>query len=227
MLLGSMFSGLIITLLFVQKGIAYNLIQFMQYFILIFGFFTAAFVAEFLEKIKNRIVRYGVIILLLMVSVPTVIGNILGFYGSGRTALAQISNNELAALSFIKQNSNRDSIILTYPFDSNYHWAYKAQPWPISVWYDTAYVSAISSRRTFLSNEGQVDILGINYADRHKDVQKYFKGEDAAFDKQFIESNKIGYIYIYKPVVKKTLDEHMLDVVKVYENNEVVIYKAL
>ena len=188
---------------------------------------SRASVADFLVKINNKVIRYVVAVALLVVSIPTVIGNIIEFYGPGKTPLAEVDNNELSALSYLKNNSGPNSIILTYPFDAGSHWAYKAQPWPISVWFDTAYVSAISGRRTFLSNEGQVDIIGIDYKSRHDDVQKYFTGDDEIFDKNFVIDNKIDYIYIYKPLLTKPLDEKTLDVTKIYENSEAEIFKVI
>jgi hypothetical protein len=222
-----MFSGLIVVLLFVQRGIAYNLIQFMQYFILIFGFFSAAFVATVLSKIKSKFLKFILAGLLILVSAPTVIGNLKEFYGPKRTPLAKVGSNELAALNYLKINTPDDAVILTYPFDYENRWDYKAQPWPISIWYDTAYVSAIASRRTFLSNEGQVDILGIPFSGRHLDVQKYFKEGNATFNNQFIKDNGIGYVYVFKAKLKKPLDEKVLGLGKFYENDEVIIYKSL
>lgn len=226
LLLGSMFSGLIVVLLFVQRGVAYNLIQFMQYFILIFGFFSAAFVAAALSKIKSKFLRLFLVGLLIVLSIPTVIGNLVEFYGPEKTPLAKVSRNELAALNYLRSNTSEDTVILTYPFDSGYRWDYKAQPWPISVWFDTAYVSALASRRTFLSNEGQVDILGISFNDRHLDVQKYFKEGNADFNNEFIKKNGIGYVYVFKAELKKPLNGKTLGLTEFYENDEVIIYKS-
>lgn len=227
LLLSSMLSGLIVVLLFVQRGIAYNLIQFMQYFILIFGFFSAAFVAATLSKIKSKFLRFFLAGILIAVSIPTVIGNLVEFYGPEKTPLAKVSANELAALNYLKSNTPDNALVLTYPFDSGYRWNYKAQPWPISVWYDTAYVSALSSRRTFLSNEGQVDILGIPFKERHLEVQKYFKEGNASYNNEFIKKNGIGYVYVFKAELEKPLDGKILGLAKFYENDEVIIYKSL
>jgi len=227
LLLTAMTSGLVVTLLFVQKGIAYNLIQFMQYFVLIFGFFTAAFVATVAIKIKSRLVKTCLAIILIIFSLPTVIGNLVEFYGKDRTPLAKIDNNEIAALTYLKSHTPADAVVLTEPWDSNAHWAFKAQPWPISVWFSTAYVSAISSRRTFFSNEGQVDILGIPITERRNDVLKFFSQVDLNFSKGLLKNNQIGYIYLIKREITSPLNVSVLGLTKFYENDEVIIYKVI
>lgn len=224
-----MFAGLLtgftITLLFVQRGIAYNLIQFFQYFILIFGFFAAISANDIFSKFKNSTYKIILITLFVLISVPTVIGNIVEFYGPERTPLARISIEELAALKYLKKNSKAEDIILTIPFDDQARFKYKEQPWPISGWYATAYVPAISSRRSYITNESQADILGLSYKERVDNAKRFLGFEDVKWNEGFLEDNSIDYVYIYKGDLKKPIVGKSL--IKVYENYEVLIYKVV
>jgi hypothetical protein len=222
-LLGGLVAGFIIPMLFVQKGIAYNLIQFFQYFILIFGFFAAVSIGDIVAKFKNILLRRLIILLFILVSLPTVIGNVVEFYGPGRTPLAKISNDEINALNYLKENTGKDDVILTIPFNDQARYKYKAQPWPISGWYSTAYVSALSSRRTYLSNESQADILGIGFKERAQSTKRFFSSDDLDWKMQFLSENSIDYIYIYKNDLEKMVETYSE---KVYENDEVVILKV-
>jgi hypothetical protein len=227
LLSSSMLSGLIVVLLFVQRGIAYNLIQFMQYFILIFGFFSAAFVAATLSKIKSKFLRFFLAGILIAVSTPTVIGNMVEFYGPDKTPLAKVSNSELKALNYLKETSAKDALVLTLPFNKDAHWGYQQQPRPISVWYSTAYVSSIASRRTYFTNEGQVDILGIPLTERRASTDKFFTTDDVSYQKQFLQDNHIDYLYLIKKEMPMRLTPDEIGITKFYENDEVIIYKRL
>lgn len=217
-LITSALAGLGIVLLFVQKGIAYNLIQFFQYSILIMGFLSAAAMPIIIGKIKPKIFKIIFSLLIVLISIPTVIGNVVEFYGKGRSALALVSNSEIEALEYLRSTTQKDSVILTYPFDGNAHYGYKEQPWPISVWYSTAYVSALSSRRTYFSNEGQVDILGIPIKERREEVLAFFN--DPEIDrKQYLNEKGIDYVYVLKKDFPKQLDLEIY-----YESRDVIIY---
>lgn len=227
LLVSSFMAGLVVVLLFIQKGVVYNLIEFFQYSILIAGFYAAAVVTKTFRMISGKYLRATLFVVLIALSIPTVIGNLLEFYGPGRQPPSMITPAEIQALTYLKNNSNVDSVVLTYPFNMYIKQKYQSQPWPISVWADTAYVSAISSRRTFLANENQVDILGIDFSQRHKDIQKYFGGKDPDFNKEFLATNGINYVYIYKKNMEDLLDLDALNLTKYYENGEVIIYKVL
>ncbi|MBC7293107.1 MAG: hypothetical protein H5T84_03175, partial [Thermoleophilia bacterium] len=75
-----------IPLFFVQKGVAYNLIQFMQYFLLIFGFFAAISAYNLFSQIKIKFKKILLIVFFVFFSIPTVIGNLYEFYGKNPLA---------------------------------------------------------------------------------------------------------------------------------------------
>ena len=214
-----------IPLFFVQRGVAYNLIQFMQYFLLIFGFFAAISTHHLFSSIKNSWKKFLGIAILILLSLPTVVGNLWEFYG--KNALALVSNQELEALNFLKQNSSPKDIVLTKPFDRWKYLAYPHQPWPISVWNSTAYVSAYTSRQTYLTDEGQIQILGINPEERLEKINLFFNPKTSVTNKkEFLLSNNIKFLYLRKDQInseeKNSLSQ--LNLKKIFENNEVEIY---
>jgi len=174
MLLASMLSGFVITLLFVQRGVTYNLIQFMQYFLLIFGFWGAISLSNLLQKIKARIIRVGLVMLFVLLSVPTVIGNLKEFYGPGTNPLAIVTNNEIEALNFVIKTIPEGDVILSQPLIPYQNKIYDRQPWPIMAWVSTGYVSAYTGKQTYLADDGQLAILGLNIDARKLQVYTFF-----------------------------------------------------
>lgn len=221
----TMVTGLIMPLLFVQKGIIYNNIQFMQYFLLIFGFYGAISFYSLLSALKNKLLKIAAFIILICFSSPTVIGNLNEFYGSNRPALAKISKLNLEALDFIKKNSNPEDIILTLPFDKNLKNKYNIEPRPIYAWYSTPYIAALTGRLTYLTAEEQVLITGYPKDERLEKINKFFSQTDFNFNNSFLKDGGIKYIYIEKPVAKSSLETQKNNITQVFDNNEVVIYK--
>ncbi|MGB9911242.1 MAG: hypothetical protein ACPLKP_01410 [Microgenomates group bacterium] len=222
----SLIISFLIPLFFVQRGVAYNLIQFMQYFLLIFGFFAAIATYNIIENIKSRFKKIIFVILFVFLSIPTVIGNLYEFYG--KNALAIVSNQEIEALNFLKKISKPTDIVLTKPFDRWAHLAYPHQPWPISVWESTAHVSAYTSLQTYLTDEGQVKILGIDPEERLAKSGAFFDSKTPLSQKKsFLDSEKISFIYLRKEENDRINFEIFpkLNLEKIFENQEVVIYK--
>jgi len=224
MLLVSMLTGLVVPLLFVQKGIIYNNIAFMQYFILIFGFFSAITVYKLLVRIKNIPLKAIVATLIIVLSLPTVIGNLVEFYG--RPSLAKVSNAELEALSYLKTNSDSSSVILNLPFDKYIGGKLGNQPWPIGGWYSTGYIPALAARQTYLSSEEQAMITGYDIESRLINMRKFFLETDLVWNQSFLKDNDIQYIYLTK--FQKDKMDKPGDYLKIFfENSEVVVYEVI
>ncbi len=223
-LLVTMLTGLIIPMLFVQKGIIYNNIQFFQYFNLIFGFFSAITTYKILIWIKNKTFKILFVVFVLSFSLPTVLGNINEFYGQNSNPLALVSNQELDALKYLKENSGQDDIILNLPFNVYLQDKFKFQPKPIYAWYSTAYISALTGRPTYFSSEEQVLITGYPVEERKKIVKNFFEGEDFESNKLFLKNAKIKYIYLPKKEIQKNIDVEKNGLNKFFENDEVIIY---
>lgn len=226
MLLVTMITGLLIPIFFVQKGIIYNNIQFMQYFLFIFGFYGAITVYNLINFFNHRWIKFCILILIAMLSIPTVIGNLNEFYGHGRTSLAKISNQDLEALQYLKEHSSPEAIILTMPFNKYLKDKFSYQPRPIYAWYSTAYIPALTDRRIYLTDEEQALITGYPIDDRVSKMKRFFGQQDFSWNRQFLKNAKINYIYVAKDELIKPLDIQNNNLEIFFENNEIIIYKV-
>jgi uncharacterized membrane protein len=168
-------------------------------------------------------VKVLVILFVIIFSTPTVIGNFVEFYGNPPNAI--ISNSEISALNFLKVNSKPDDVILTPPYNQYAKNEYKKNPLPIYAWFGTAYVSALTNRTTFLSCEEQLYTMGYDVNARLDLENKFFSQKDFEFNKNFLKSNNIAYVYVQTPW-KYSLREEDNNLTKAYSNDEVTIYKV-
>lgn len=180
--------------LFLQKGVAWNSIQFNQYFLLFFGFLAALGVDDLLKKVKNKLVVRALAILIVLLAIPTQIGLLKQFYGN--EALSKIGNEEIRVLGMLKKVSNPEDIILTYPYGKYEKDRYKDPPIPIYAWYDTGYVSAMSSRKTLLSDEEQVTIMGYGVENLFKERERIFQSKDVMEVNNYLKEKGIDYTYL-------------------------------
>ena len=222
-LLSAAFVGFLVPMLFLERGIAWVSIQFMQYVLLITGFYSAIFIYFILKKIKPVAIKLIFILIVVIFSIPTVIGNYVEFYGSPPNAV--ISNNEISALTFLKENSKPNDIIMTPPFNKYAKTDYKKNPLPIYAWFSTAYVSALTDRTTFLDCEEQLRAMGYDIDARLAEEVKFFSQKDFKFNRNFLTTNDIAYIYVQTPR-KYSLQEEDNNLTKVFSNDEVSIYKV-
>ncbi|EKD90469.1 MAG: hypothetical protein ACD_31C00005G0095 [uncultured bacterium] len=220
----SMMTGLIIPLLFVQKGIIYNNIQFMQYYLLIFGFFAAISTYKILNLIKLKVFKVLVFLIIGVFSVPTVLGNINEFYGPNSNPLAIISNAELEALNHLKAVSGPDDVILNLPYNKYLQDKVRFQPKPIYTWYSTGYISALTERRTYLSSEEQVLIQDYPVEERREKAKEFFEGEDYLTNRAFLAKYNIKFVYLPKKELEKPFDFEKNGLIKSFENAEIIIY---
>lgn len=218
------FIGFMVPLLFLQKGVAWTIIQFMQYTLLVTGFYGAIFTHAILKKMKSSVFKYLFVFVLVILSIPTVIGNFVEFYGNPPNSI--VSNNEIFALKYLRDNSKYGDIILTPPFNVNDKYGYKQNPLPIYAWTGTAYVSALTGRSTFLSCEDQLHILGYDINKRLNDENEFFSQKDLSFNRTFLMDNNIAFLYIPNPK-KYSLDVVNNGLEQVFANDEVVIYKVI
>ncbi|KKQ67262.1 MAG: hypothetical protein US86_C0001G0189 [Candidatus Daviesbacteria bacterium GW2011_GWA2_38_24] len=223
-LITSMFAGLVVVLLFVQKGLIYNNIQFMQYFMLIFGWFAAISTYHSFKLMKNNILRAVFIAIVTVLSIPTVIGNLIEFYGPNTKPLAVVNNHQIEALKFLKTATPEDSVILNVPFDPYLKDKFKEQPKPIYAWYDTPYIAALSARKSYLASE-HVTLLGFPTKEREEKMKKFFEQQDLNWNKQFLKDENINYIYISKDELDRPLQMDK-SINLVFENKEVLIYRV-
>lgn len=215
--------SIVMPLLFLQKGVASNTAQFLQYFILLFGILSGIAMSKLANsKIKTIVIGTAVIILM----VPTQLTLLKDFYvseGSLRQPFTRVSSLELEALEHIKKNTEETAVILTPPY--NQYLNQKKQIPEIWDWFDTSYVSAFSARRTYFDDYEQVDIMGYDYKPRLKSKELIFNEKDTNKVKEALLSTNVDLIYFpkdLKPQVK--LDE--IGLTLFYENSNVEVWKV-
>jgi hypothetical protein len=218
-------SSLALPLLFLQKGVASNTSQFLQYFILLFGILAGITTARFIKLIKIPVFQIPVALLLIVIMVPTQIGLLHEFYGSPqypRSAFAKISKAELQALKFVKENTPEKDVILTPPYNQYLNLG-GATP-NIWDWFDTSYVSAFTSRRTYMDDYEQADIMGYDYRSRLEIKKTIFESEKEDEVKIAIGKTNANLIYFPKPLAPK-VNLESLNLTKLFDNQEVEVWK--
>lgn len=212
-------TSLVIPLLFLQKGVASNTIQFLQYFLLIMGILAGISISKILDKIRPLLLKILFTVVIILLSIPTQIALIENFYN--RTPFAKIDKQELIALNYLNQNTPKNSVILTPPYNQYLDLNDKVPH--IWDWFDTAYVAAFSARRVFLADTEQVDIMGY-------DLEKRLLIQKGIFDqtdpRKFVESLKsTGIDYLYFPKsLKPKVELAETDLKREYENGLIEIW---
>lgn len=197
-------------MLFLQKGVAGNTAQFLQYFLLLFGILAAITTNLVLSRVKFP-VKILLSLILIATAIPTQLGLIYQFYS--RPPLAKISQNELPALDFLRKNTEPDSIIVSPTYDQNLNLNDKIPN--IWDWSDSAYISAISTRRSFLADQEQLSIMGYNYSDKLKALTNPFT----------INNSKI--IIYFPKLLRPKIDLTHTSMIKIYDNLDFEIWKKI
>lgn len=210
------FLSLLLPMLFIQKGVASNTSQFLQYFVLFLGILTGIQFAEFPKKAK-----YFAAPIVILLMIPTQVGLLREFYS--RPAFAKISAKEVDALNFVRKNTAENSSIVTPPY--NQYLDLKDSTPNIWDWFDTSYVAAISSRRTYMDDYEQVDIMGYNWKDREKLKDDIFNSVDIEKVKSSFIATKANILY-YPNAVSPKISPDKYGLTKIFDNGEVEVWKT-
>lgn len=215
--------GAVIPLLFIQKGTAWNTIQFFYYSLVFSGILAAVAISTFLEK-RRKSLKIVVVIAVIALTIPTTLKTLSEVYLPGRPP-AMISNNELEALDFLSKMEG--GVVLTYPYDSAAASAAIANPpRPLYLYDSTAYVSAFSGHTTYLEDQVNLDITNYDWQTRRNEVLNDFVNtNDRNVAKKFLAKNNIKFVYLTSSQ-KIKLKESQLGLVKIFGNDEVDIYKV-
>ncbi len=214
-------ASFLIPVFFLQRGVAWNAIQFNQYFLLLFGFIAGITMAEALSNLRsiNLKVIIGLLVFLLMI--PTQLGLLWQFYSNH--SLSKVSYQELQALSFLK--SQPEGVVLTMPFNRYERDIYKDPPVPIYSWSDTGYIPAFSSQRTLISDEEQVNIMGYKVDRLLQERKEAFESKDYQKINDFIKKYNVGYIYLSWNQ-KIATDSSLINADLVFKNDNAKVYKT-
>ena len=212
--------GMVLPMLWVQKGTAWNTVQFFYYSLFFMGVWAGVYFGEWWEK-RKMLGRWMLGLAVLGLILPATWGS-LRHYLPNRPP-AKISNEELTAMAFLR--GLLKGAVLTYPFDRA---AAEAEvdnpPRPLYLYESTAYVSAFSGKPVYLEDEVNLVITGYDYQLRRERALEFFRTGNITWAKEFLENNGISYIYLTKGQGMR-LDEDDLGWKKVFENQEVRVYR--
>jgi hypothetical protein len=213
--------GIAFPLLFIQQGTPWNTIQFLYYSLMFSGIVAGIAFGELLSKNKNAIM-FPSSILLIFLTIPTTLGTLNQYLPSRPPA--KLSILELQALTFLSKEN--DGVVLTYPFNPIAARIAEANPpRPLYLYESSAYVSAFSKKDVFLEDEVNLNITGYDWLERRQEVEVFYNSLDEEFSYKFLRDNNISYIYWLKGQ-RARLGEDQLGIEKIFENEEVEIYRV-
>ncbi len=210
--------GLIVPLFFVQKGTAWNTIQFSYYSLFFISIVTGMVFSGILQKSKTKLARYLSIFIMLLFTLPTTVSVLTNFLSSKPPAI--LPRQELAALEFLSQMPK--GVVLVMPFDrtaaeKNVYYP----PRPLYLYESTSYVSAYSGQPVWLEDEVNLDIMGYNWQDRRFQLEEVLSSNEHQKLMDFLVKENISYIYV---INKSKYASLFLGRNKIYENELVSIY---
>ena len=208
--------SLVLPLLFLQKGVASNTSQFLQFFVLLFGILAGVQVAQIPTRFRYV---FGPLIIILMI--PTQIGLLKEFYS--RPAYAKISSGEIEALQFIKDNTGKEDVILTPPY--NKYLSLEGETPNIWDWFDTSYVAALSARRTYFDDYEQVDIMAYDWQKRLENKKVIFSNDNPETVKDYLSKTNANILY-YPKILRPVVNPKDVGFTPIFENREVEVWKA-
>ncbi len=213
--------SVVMPLLFIQKGVAWNTVQFIQYTIFLMAVPAAWVIARLQSAWK------GWVYIVILLAIPTVIGNQLEFYYYNG-APARIDYQEWEALRFLKQQPD-EGYVLAFPFNKYLGDKFN-NPKPMLAYNTTAYVSAFSGKETYVSGLVQLDIMGYDIKERLNNKYRFFdfdkKKSSVKWKGEFLKQEKVGYIYI--PLYAVGYELKLPENVKlIFDNGRVKIYRVI
>lgn len=208
----------LIPVLFIQKGTAWNTIQFLYYAL----FLSNIFLVDFLVNLpKNTLSKTFIIIIVF----TTIISNISTYQNYlGNPAPAAINYKEIESLKFLEKLPQ--GTVLTYPYDQ-YIKVGMITPIPLYAYETTSYVAAYSKHKTYVDDYMNLSNSGYKLEDRLPASTSFFEQKDIFKDRGFLVNNQISYIYLVDKQLNKTnLNIKDMYLTKIFDNQWAQIYKV-
>lgn len=212
--------GFIFSTLFVQRGSSWNTIQFFYYSLFVMGIYAGFAASDIMSKLGKRAGRLFLAATIVF-TLPTSLTSLKHYLPS--TPPSRITHLELAALNFLNEQPN--GVVLTYPFDRD-SFDEAIAPRPLYKYVSTSYVSAFSQKIVYLEDEVNLDITSYDWRVRKAQVLTFYESLDQDFVYRFLREKNIEYIY-WLAGQRARLGESQLGIEKIFENDEVNIYKVI
>jgi hypothetical protein len=217
------FAGIIIPTFFIQKGTAWNTIQFFYYSLFFLAIFTGVFAGYFIESKKySRSIKIFFASFLILLTIPTTFISLKDIYLT-KFPPTRLPKEEFDALDFLSKEPF--GLVLTYPYGlsvSDYDYGLVK---PLYLYDSTAYVSAFSGKPTFLEDENNLEITQYDWKERKEGIKDFFSQRDVSVAKGFLVDNNIRYIYLVDNQ-HLLLDPASLGLREIFKNSKVVIYQT-
>lgn len=210
------FWGIVLPLFFVQKGTAWNTIQFFYYSL----FFLSVFAGIELGKLILKF-RYPVflIFLFLIFTLPATVTT-LGHY-LPRLPQSRLPREEIEALNFLSQLPRGKVLSLQIPGVVYDDYIF---PTPLYVYDSTSYVSAFSGKEVYLEDLVNLNIMGYDYKIRLGRIESFLKNPNSYDSKKFLDEENVDYVYVVR---RSSLDESKLGYLeRIFENKLSLILKV-
>ncbi len=199
------FLGMAIPLLFLQKGVVWNSIQFFYYSLLILNILAAWVVTKMTEGSKTQ-VKVFVWVIFILLSIPTTVQTLQIYRKEflGRANFT-ISNKQLVALNFLKMKKNSGMVL------SSYH--------------DSSYISGLSAHPVYFEDVAQALLLGDDPTDKNEFTRNFFclGIEDP---KVVLDLRQKQIQYVYLQTSDKCAFHETTELKSIFKNNEVEIIEV-
>lgn len=215
------FASMLLPLVFVQKGTAWNTIQFFYYGEVFAGWMAGVVVARWQQK-ASRPLKSTVILLLVLLTVPTSLSALFYQYIPPRPPTV-LPFSEMAALAFLR--GEPAGTVLTYPYEKKNAEKVSEPPVPLYRYSPNAYVAAYSGQPSFVSDSINLDILGIDGRSRLNGAESFFEGGNEFLAMRFLRDNHIAYIYL-NAGERLPGPQGVLGVSMVYSKDGIKIYRV-
>jgi hypothetical protein len=198
--------GILASLLLIQKGVWWNVVQFLY----ISSFLLNIYTALFISKLKHGILRNIFIILIIITSIPYVFDSIRPYISKGYN---YVSDSEKKALQTLKKSK---SGVIYSPLHSIY---YQKNNLVNNLWTtsDNSYISAYSGQQMYLQVTGAI-LLSNDHAKREELIRK---GNCSII-------SDINYVYFHKSAIDLFIQKCILKNVnfqKIYSSGGYEIYR--
>jgi len=183
---GGIVAGILMNVLFIQRGEWWNTVQFLYYAMFLSGIWAAKVLANYWEsKVWGKIA----VVIIVGLTIPNGIDTMRIF--TSFPSHSYVSDQEQIALNKLAEMP--EGVVLALPIEPVAGHENQS-PRPLFNMYDTAYVSAFSGKQTYLNDLVQLRLVGIDYAERLSQVKT----------KNCHVLSQVAYIYIsgdYSPML--------------------------
>jgi hypothetical protein len=177
--------------------------------------FASLYAALACTVIYKKLGKFGVIfvVIIVLLAIPKVTNKSINRFNEIRNGAGlRVSNAELEAINYLKNNSPKNSVILS---DDE----------ALGVVNYCYYIGFLTDRRLFLCDaKGILGDHGVFVDDKYKEYQAVIENLNSTIPKEILFKNNVDYLYLknagYQGIDDKTI------YTKVFENDEIVVVKV-